>query len=173
MRLFSVLFLFVLTPLLMAETPGPTISDLEGAFIMKPPSAETARPRIDGLTWTFLAADGGARALDAYSTRRMLRNNCSSAQQMVGVSTCNYEQNLPGFLANSAGGIYAFDGAVWLSELGATRFLVQHHHRRIARLILFMDFVSTTSFAVNNLTLSVGESTGVTATASRAHFRVR
>ncbi|WP_348264272.1 hypothetical protein P8935_06995 [Telmatobacter sp. DSM 110680] len=173
MRLSGVLFLFLLAPLLMAKTPGPAKSDLESAFVLKPPAAQTARPRIDRLTWTFLAADGGARMLDAYSTTRMLKNNCSSGQKMVGVSTCNYEQNLPAFIANSTGSIYAFDGAMWLSELGATRFLIRHHHRRIARFISILDFASTTSFAVNNLTLSVGESADATAVASQSHFRIQ
>ena len=127
----------------------------------RPIPSRVERPRIDRLTWTFLAADGGARMLDAYSTQRMLKNSCSSGKQMVGVSTCNYEQNLPRFIANNAGGIYAFDGAVWLTELGATRYLIQHRHRRLARFIPFIDFVSTTSFAVNNLTLSIGASPAI------------
>lgn len=174
MRSFFALLLFAVAPLLMAESPTPTRSDMEGGFVLKRPTpAETSKPRIDRLTWSLLAADGGARALDAYSTQRMLKNSCSSGQEIIGVSTCNYEQNLPAFIAKSTTGIYAYDGAVWLSELAATRFLIQHHHRRLARFIPFIDFISTTSFAVNNLTLSVGQSGGVTAAATRAHFKIR
>ena len=174
MRSFRFLFFLVLTPLLMAETPLPANSALEGVFVLgKPTPAETAKPRIDGLTWTLLAADGGARALDAYSTQRMLKNSCSSGQKMVGVSTCNYEQNLPSFIANSAGGIYAFDSAIWASEFVATKLLISHHHRRIARFIPLIDCLSTTSFAVNNLTLSIGESGAVTAASTRMHWKIR
>ena len=134
----------------------------------RPIPSQAERPRIDRLTWTLLAADGGARMLDAYSTQRMLRNSCNSRQQRVGVSTCNYEQNLPGFIASNRSGIYAFEGAVWLTEVGATRFLIQHHHRRLARFISLIDFASTTSFAVNNLTLSIGPSKANVPTASKA-----
>src|ERR1700739_915780 len=171
MRLYLSLLPLLLTPLLIAETPTSPNSELEGAFALKRPlPAEIARPRIDGLTWTFLAADGGARALDASSTQRMLKNSCSSGLKLPGTSTCNYEQNLPGFIANHPAGIYAFDGAVWISEAEATRFLIQHHHRRLARFVPFMDFISTTSFAVNNLTLSIGGNGGLAATAAGVHF---
>ncbi len=170
MRKFFAMFilLLVVTPA-TAETPLGLTSEIEGGLaLQRPLPAETAKPRIDRLTWTLLAADGGARALDAYSTQRMLRNNCSSSLQRTGTSTCNYEQNLPGFITNHTPGIYAFDAAVWLSEFAATRFLIQHHHRRIARFIPFLDCISTTSFAINNLTLSIGGSGAVVSAASRS-----
>ena len=158
MRLYLAFLSLLLSPLMMAETPSSTSSELSGGLVLsRPLPAETARPRIDRLTWTILAADGGARALDAYSTQSMLRNSCSSGLQMAGTSTCNYEQYLPGFISNHASGLYSFEGAVWLSEFAATRLLVRHHHRGLARLVPFVDFLSTTSFAVNNLTLSIGD----------------
>jgi hypothetical protein len=170
MHLYFSLLLLFFAPLLTAETPSAPSLDFEGGFTYRRPIPnEVERPRIDRLTWTFLAADGGARILDAYSTRRMMKNSCSSGKQMVGVSTCNYEQNLPGFIANSAGGIYAFEGAAWLTELGSTRFLIQHHHRRLARFISLIDFASTTSFAVNNLTLSIGKSQAIGTAASESN----
>jgi len=174
MRWFSAaFFLLVLASMVTAETPPGSTSDLDGGFVQRRPiPVEMARPRIDGLTWTFLAADGGARALDAYSTQRMLKNSCSSGVQMAGTSTCNYEQNLPGFIANHASRIYAFEGAVWLSEFTATRFLVRHHHQRLARFVPLMDFLATTSFAVNNLTLSIGGSGSVAGADAQAHFGV-
>ncbi len=170
MRLSIVLLSLFLAPLMMAETPLGTNNELEGGLMMvrHPFPAETARPRIDRLTWSFLAADGGARALDAWSTRRMLKNNCSSGVQIAGTLTCNYEQNLPQFIANSTAGMYAYDGAVWLSEFAATRFLVRHHHHRLARFVPLIDFLSTTSFAVNNLTLSIGGDGAVAAAASNS-----
>jgi hypothetical protein len=169
---FTLLVLALLAPLMTAEAPLTASSELEGGLVIsRSLPAEAAKPRIDRLTWTLLAADGGARALDAYSTQRMLKNSCSSSFQRTGTSTCNYEQNLPGFIANHASGIYAFETAVWLSEYAATRFLIEHHHRRIARFIPFIDFISTTSFAVNNLTLSIGESSVVVSAASRSQSR--
>lgn len=165
----AILVLILFSPLLTAETPLTANSGLEGGLVVtRPLPAETARPRIDRLTWTLLAADGGARALDAYSTQRMLKNSCNSSLQRTATSTCNYEQNLPGFITSHAAGIYAFDGAVWFSEFAATRFLIQHHHRRIARFIPFIDFISTTSFAVNNLTLSIGNSAAVVSASSKS-----
>jgi hypothetical protein len=173
MRSYFVLLFLFLAPLIMAETPPATSSTLEGGLVLQRLlPAQMAKPRLDGLTWTILAADGGARALDAYSTVRMLKNSCGAGRKVTGVSTCNYEQNLPGFITNHSSGIYAFDGTVWLSEFAATRFLVRHNHRRLARLIPFMDFISTTSFAANNLTLSIGGSGGVSAAAARAHFKI-
>ena len=175
MRFGFVLLAFLLVAPLNAETPLATDPELRGAITLKPSlPAQTAKPRIDRLTWTLLAADGGARVFDAYSTRRMLKNNCSSGIPIAGTSTCNYEQNLPGFITDHPAGIYAFDGAVWLSEFAATRFLIRHHHRRLARLIPFIDFISTTSFAVNNLTLSIGGNSAVAATPSSSkHNRHR
>jgi len=163
-------FILVFVTKAMAETPPGLPSELEsGRGQKRPVTAETARPRIDGLTWSLLAADGGARALDAYSTRRMLKNGCNSGLQMAGTSTCNYEQNLPGFIANHPAGIYVFDGATWLSEFTMTRVLIHHHHERLARIVPLIDFLSTTSFAVNNLTLSIGN--GVSANAMRSGLK--
>src|ERR1700687_1103521 len=109
MRSLSAFLFLLLAPLVMAETPLGANSELEGGLVLgRPLPAEIAKPHIDRLTWTILAADGGARALDAYSTQRMLKNSCSSGLQMVGTSTCNYEQNLPGFITSHASGIYAF-----------------------------------------------------------------
>jgi len=75
---------------------------------------------------------------------------------MIGVSTCNYERNLSGSIANHVSCLYAFDGAVWLSEFAPTRFLIRHYRRRLARFVPFIVFISTTSYAVNNLALSIG-----------------
>jgi hypothetical protein len=174
MRLYLPLLFLLLSPLMIAETPLGANSELDGgSAVTRPLPAEAARPRIDRLTWTILAADGAARALDAYSTRRMLRNNCNSNLQLAGTSTCNYEQNLPGFIANHASGLYAFEGASWISEFTVTRFLVRNHHSRMARFIPVVDFLSTTSFAVNNLTLSIGDTNAVSATASELQHKRR
>lgn len=175
MRL-SIAFLFLLlASLTMAETPLATDAELPGSVTLKPSlPAQTAKPRIDRLTWTLLAADGGARVFDAYSTRHMLKNNCSSGIRIAGTSTCNYEQNLPAFISNHASGLYAFEGAMWATEFSATRFLVRHHHPRLARFIPLIDTLSTTSFAVNNLTLSIGGNSAVAATPSSSkHNRHR
>ena len=166
-------FLFLASAVIAtAETPIGSASEREGERgESRPVPAEVAKPRIDRLTWALLAADGGARALDAYSTRRMLKNNCGSGLQMAGTSTCNYEQNLPGFITDHPAGIHAFDGAIWLTEFTATRFLIRHHHRRIARLIPVIDFLSTTSFAVNNLTLSIGVGGAAAPVASKSRHK--
>jgi hypothetical protein len=170
MRLGFALLAFLLFAPLNAETPLATDAELPSGITLKHSlPAETAKPRIDRLTWTLLAADGGARIFDAYSTRRMLKNNCNSGLQIAGTSTCNYEQNLPAFISNHASGLYAFEGAMWATEFTATRFLVHHHHPRLARLIPLIDILSTTSFAVNNLTLSIGGNRAVAATPSNSN----
>ena len=175
MRLWILLLSLLLIPSMRSETPPGTDSELAGPMILKRPlPEETARPRIDRRTWTLLAAAGGARTLDAWSTVRMLKNNCSSGIPTLGTSTCNYEQNLPAFIANHPSGIYAFEGAAWVSEFTATRYLVRHHHLRLARFVPFIDLLSTTSFAVNNLTLSIGgDKSATSATSKSNHARHR
>ncbi len=169
MRLGFVLLAFLLVAPLNAETPLATDAELPGLITLRPSlPAQTAKPRIDRLTWTLVAADGGARIFDAYSTRRMLKNNCNSGLQIGGTSTCNYEQNLPAFISDHAAGLYAFEGAMWATEFTATRYLVRHHHPRIARFIPLIDILSTTSFAVNNLTLSIGGNSAVAAMPSNS-----
>jgi hypothetical protein len=158
MRVPPILFLFVFAPLVIAESPiGPVAVSEGGATLEQTiPAAPVPKPRIDATTWALLGTDGAVRALDAYSTHRMLKNDCSLNLQMPGVSTCNYEQNLPGFLTHHASALYAFEGSVWMAEYAAVRLLERHHHRRLARFIPLIDILSTTSFAVNNLTLSIG-----------------
>jgi len=129
------------------------------------------RPRIGAATWTLLAADGAARALDAYSTHRMLRNQCGSRQNAPADPTCNVEDYLPHVISAHESALYAFEGTAWLTEYLSVRFLVNKHHPRLARLIPLIDVCVTAPFAVNNLTLPIygdGELAAGNDTSSRA-----
>lgn len=99
----------------------------------------------------LLASDAAVRALDGYSTARMLRNRCN------GVSTapvCNEENFLPDFLTRSNGAIYGYEGGVWLAQALVVHKLAKHH-QRLAKLIPTLDIATTLPFAVNNLRLPV------------------
>src|SRR6476646_2385461 len=96
MRLACALLIFVLVPKLVAEPPEETLSEMEGAFTQRQPlPTAVPKPRIDEFTWTLLGADAVSRTLDAYSTHRMLKNECGIQPQTPGLSTCNYEKYLP------------------------------------------------------------------------------
>ena len=115
---------------------------------------EIPRARREGMgrmTKLLLGADAAARALDAYSTVRMLRNRCNGD---LSVPVCNDEMFLPNFVTRSKGMIYGYEGTAWLTQV----FVVQRlskHHPRIARFIPTFDMATTLPFAVNNLRLPV------------------
>ena len=158
MRVASVLLVLVFAPLVKAELPNEPMTAMEGAFTrgLQLPTA-ASKPHIDAATWTLLGADAAARALDGYSTHRMFKTDCSFEHKRPTARLCNYEQFLPDFVSHHVSALYAFEGTTWFTQYLAVRFLVKHHHPRIARFIPLIDVLSTTSFAVNNLTLSVTE----------------
>ena len=99
----------------------------------------------------LMTADAAVRALDGYSTVRMLRNRCDDDRS---VPVCNQEDFLPDFITRSRGTIYAYEGGVWLAQMLAVRKL-QKHHPRLAKLIPAIDITTTLPFAINNLRLPV------------------
>jgi hypothetical protein len=99
----------------------------------------------------LLTADAAARALDGYSTVRMLRNRCNGDPT---VPVCNEENFLPDFITRSNGAIYGYEGGVWLAQVLVVRKL-QRHHPRWAKFIPAIDIATTLPFAVNNLRLPV------------------
>jgi len=148
-------WLFLLAPLMMAETPVGANSDLEGGFVVRRRyRPKQSGPRIDALTWdNSLLPMAELAYWDAYSTQRMLKNSCSSGCKWLAHPRATTSRICLDHRESRIREFTRFDGAFWLSEFATTRFLIQHHHRRIARFIPFIDFISTTSFAVNNLTL--------------------
>lgn len=113
--------------------------------------AEPAQTRIGKFTMVLLAADGAVRALDAYSTVRMLRNRCNGD---LSVPVCNEEMFLPDAVTRSKTRVYAYETSAWIMQVVAVRGL-SRHHRRLARLVPALDIATTLPFAVNNLRLPI------------------
>lgn len=137
---------------LRAESPTSTSGSGEGITSQRRiESPEPRNVRMKVSLKALLVADAATRALDGYSTVRMLRNRCNGD---LSVPVCNEEDFLPDFITRSSGTIYAYEGGVWLAQVLAVRRL-EKRHPRLARLIPTIDIVTTLPFAVKNLRLPV------------------
>lgn len=135
-----------------AESPkdAPDLGD--GIAPHRPMESPSAREgRLGTSLKILLASDAAVRALDGYSTVRMLRNRCNGDRS---VPVCNEEDFLPDFLTRSNGAIYGYEGAAWLAQALVVHKLAKHHPR-LAKLIPTLDIAGTLPFAVNNLRLPV------------------
>ena len=151
----SVLLLLVLLfswPAARAESPE-SISESDAGITSQKQSAspDEGKAGLDKSLKLLLAGDAVARALDGYSTVRMLRNRCNGDPS---VPVCNQEDFLPDFITRSTGAIYAYEGGVWLAQVILVRKL-HKHHPRLAKFIPAIDMAVTLPFAVNNLRLPV------------------
>jgi hypothetical protein len=156
MRLACAVFILVFVPLLAAEPRDEALSEMEGAFTQRQPlPTAVSKPGIDAFTWTLLGADAVSRTVDAYSTHRMLKNECGLEPQTPGLSTCNYEKYLPHSVSHNVTALYAFEGSAWLTQYFVVKLLVQHHHPRLARFVPVIDIAVTAPFAINNLTFPI------------------
>ena len=159
MLLACLLFILVSVPLMAAEPSDEALSEMEGAFTQRQPlTTAVSKPRIDAFTWTLLGADAVSRTLDAYSTHRMLKNECGLQPQTPGPSTCNYEKYLPHSVSHNVTALYAFEGSAWLTQYFVVKLLVQHHHPRLARFVPVIDIAVTAPFAITNLTFPISGS---------------
>jgi hypothetical protein len=95
----------------------------------------------------LIGADGIVRALDGYSTERMLKNRCNGD---LSVPVCNEEIFLPDSITRSSSTLYTYEGAVWFTELVATR-TVARRHRKLAALIPAINIATTLPFVIRNL----------------------
>lgn len=109
-------------------------------FLASLPSAPDPS-RAQPLDWTLLTLDASARALDTYSTTRMLNRGHRELFLPVGIAG-----NPAAMAAYSAGVV----GAVWLTS----RELRRHGHRRLAQLVVATDAAQDGWWAVQNLFLS-------------------
>lgn len=139
------------TPL-TAESPDTDPESSEGITSQKQIESPQSKKNGVGRSIKFLlVADAATRALDGYSTVRMLRNRCNGD---LTVPVCNEEMFLPDFITRSRGGVYGYEGGVWLAQAFVVHKLAKHHHR-LARFIPTFDIVTTLPFAVHNLRLPV------------------
>jgi hypothetical protein len=140
-----------------AETPDGNSDSGSSEGIISQRRIESPETRKNGLGRSvriLLFADAATRALDGYSTARMLRNRCNGD---LTVPVCNEEMFLPDFITRSSGRVYGYEGGVWLAQAFVVR-RVEKHHPRVARLIPILDISTTLPFAVNNLRLPVNSS---------------
>ena len=101
---------------------------------------DAPKPQVDRLEWSLLAADGGVRVLDVYSTRRML-------------SQGNHEVLLPREIADHTWALSLYSAGMVGLQYGVARFLVKHRHRRLAHAVTMVDIGEEVGLDVDNLRL--------------------
>jgi hypothetical protein len=103
---------------------------------------EAPKPHFDRIDWALLASDAGARALDGYSTLKMLKNN-------------NHEKFLPAFVVHDPPALAAFEGGMLTLNYFAARNLARHHHPKLAKAVIAADVIQVYPWAIHNLAMPV------------------
>ena len=98
------------------------------------------KPAIDKAEWALLAADASSRALDVYSTHRMLASG-------------GHEKFLPNAIASHTPAM-----AVYSASTVALDWYVAHklgpRHRKLAHIFTMIDIAQDAPWAVHNLFIS-------------------
>ena len=110
---------------------------------LEPPQRPLRSLKWNRLERSFLAADVAVRALDAFSTRRILAARCR----------CNHEMFLPGFIANHTAALTAFEGGMLAINYEVSRRLCAHGRHRRALALMVMDVAVVAPWAIRNLFL--------------------
>jgi hypothetical protein len=97
--------------------------------------------RID---WSLLAADAAARSLDVYSTH-------------LALSEGFHELILPKAIADHTPAMAAYSAGCVASDYLWARYLVKHHHPKLAKIVILGDASQDAIFAVHNLYLKRAE----------------
>lgn len=87
-------------------------------------------------------ADAGVRALDAYSTHRMLREG-------------NHEYFLPSFVVHHQPAMYSYS----LGMVGVETLLVRHH-RKLKKWVPMIDMSVTAPWVIHDMQLGAHQSKG-------------
>lgn len=103
------------------------------------------QPKVDWSKWAPLIADGSARALDVYSTHRMLE--CE----------CNRELELPNSIASHSGAMAAYSAGFVAMDCALARELRKHHHDKLAILLPSIDAEVVGFMDMRNLMLPTKE----------------
>ena len=104
------------------------------------PAFGQERPKLDKAEFALLAADAGSRALDVYSTHKMLESGYQ-------------EELLPGFIADHTGTMAAYSGGSVVLDWLVYRRL-REHHRKLAHVLTLVDIGQDVPWAIHNLYLS-------------------
>jgi hypothetical protein len=105
---------------------------------------QAPKPALDRIDWSLLASDAAVRSLDTYSTRRMLKQG-------------DHELFLPGFVANHTPVLAGVEAGAVAADYLTARYLVRHHHPRLAGVALMADFAQDAPWAIHNLYLKRGK----------------
>jgi hypothetical protein len=144
MRIYFALMLLLSVLPVLAESPQPYSSSLDGDPLavnntqLRPTHAKR---QVDFAQWTLVSVDAAMRGLDIYSTRRMLE--CS----------CNHEKFLPDWVSQSTPALVGLEGATVIGNYALGKFLERHHHSRLARLVPAIDAVQVAPWSIHNLFL--------------------
>jgi hypothetical protein len=101
--------------------------------------ASAEQPRFRKLDWALLGTDAGFRALDVYSTHRMLAGG-------------NHEKFLPDAIAHHTPVMASYSAGVVALNYLAMRKL-ERRHPKLARLVPVLDICNDAPWAVHNLFL--------------------
>jgi hypothetical protein len=104
------------------------------------PAFGQERPKLDKAEFALLAADAGSRALDVYSTHKMLESGYQ-------------EELLPGFIADHTGTMATYSGGCVVLDWLVYRRL-REHHRKLAHVLTLVDIGQDVPWAIHNLYLS-------------------
>lgn len=113
---------------------------------------DAPKPHLDRTDWVLLAADAGSRALDTYSTHWALTQYEMNSHGVKVLA--NHEMFLPGFVANHTPVLAGVEAGMVAADFMTARYLVRHHHPRLAKVALMADFAQNAPWAIHNLYLS-------------------
>jgi hypothetical protein len=116
---------------------------LSGPMLAASAESPVKEPKFDRTDWALLSAVAGSRALDTYSTRWMLGQG-------------DHELILPGFVVNHTPVLAGVEAGSVVADYFATRYLMRHHHPKLAKIALMADFAADAPGAIHNLFLKPG-----------------
>jgi len=121
--------------------PSPTAPEpVPTASVPIPEAPVPNKPAPDRLLRSLLFADLASRALDCYSTRRMLNRG-------------DHEILLPKAIAGNSWSMAAFSGVMVASNWWIARKLKRSHHNRLAKWLTLADLAADAPWAIHNLYL--------------------
>jgi hypothetical protein len=109
-------------------------------FAMSQELPQAPKPHLDRIEMALLASDAAVRAVDVYSTHRMLQQG-------------NRELFLPGFIANHTPVMALYSGAMVYADYKAASMLQAHHHTRMAKMVLLADQLQVAPWDLHNFAL--------------------
>ena len=121
---------------------APDAATGEAALVSRPDATDIRSKHEKAWVIAGFTLDATARGIDAFSTRRALRNEQ------------NQEMFLPGAIVKSQPALTAFSSSIVAAEFVGYRFLTTHHHRKIARWTPYVDAALVLPFAIHNFLLA-------------------